>query len=700
MYRLIVFLFILYSSVSVGWSASPAIQPFPDDSPGSGDLEFQRLNRFDPALWRIHEGGQAAWGEFPEQPSNDSLLINFRFDGREGLEYLCFSTPLSVPCDGLYLGIKATAVDQDGAPYTGSLKVRLQDRSGETHQIGFGLADGQWRYAKIASSECWGGDGDRVLQTPCFVETIVLDKAPAGLNGSYKGTGTLTLHDFQIFRKKELQDLAALSPRENLPVGNVFPIAQNGESKSVQFNAAAKESFHNSPIGWKRTDQVNGQPVQTTRVDPLNVPLPTVGFQRTTFYPTVDQDGKPVLGRPLQFAFASIADGIPANPWFGVCTHFAQGWNQELIQFPQRIGIGMIRDEMSWGRCEQEKGVYKFDQKWDDYIDRSLKGGIEPLVVLDYSNPLYDNNDFPHTDEGISAFASYAAAIASHFKGRVRYFEVWNEWSGACGMGHAKDTGSNSPENYVKLLAATAKAMRKINPNVYIIGGGGEHYTWHFPQIEAMLKAGAMRYCDAFSVHPYISPHVPEKVAMLQNMRKIADCMKANGCENPKLWLTELGWPTDRACPGSDRELFQAQMLIRSVAMYKSMSEVERYIWYDLKNDGTDPGYNEHNFGLIRNDEYGWQPKPAFVAAAVFNQYVGDQTVTFDKSLSVDSLYVCRTKAKDGKAVLIVWSELPEQEIRLPREITVLRQIGLYGEPVATENRKAGQSPIYMIVRE
>lgn len=705
--------FILSALVS---AKTPEVLPFEDDSVHSRNLEFTQLNRFDPALWRIHNGGQAAWAEFPAQDKPDQLRINFRFDGRDGLEYLCFATPLSVPCDGLYLGIKASAVQEDGLPFTGLLRVRLQDRSGETHQITFGQADGEWRYAKIASSECWGGDDDKILQTPCFVETIILDR-PAGANGKpFKGVGTLTLFDFQLFRKSDLPNMARLTIPD-APRGNIIQ-SDAVDRATVRFKCVPEEAFKKGRLTWKRIDQMNTNSLQEfTGSDPFSLELDDLssrgGFLRTTFYPTFTasgsgtngaggSNGTAISGRPLQFSFAALPTKIPSNPWLGICTHFSQGWNQELTEFPARVGIGMIRDEMSWGACEVQRGEYTIKPEWDAYVDRALKLGLEPLVILDYSNRLYDDNDFPHSDEAVAAFAEYAAALAKRFKGRVRYFEVWNEWSGACGMGHAKDTGSNSPENYVKLIAAASKAMRAVNPDVYIIGGGGDHFTWHFKQIEGMMKAGVMNYCDAFSVHPYISPNVPEAVDMLANMQKITDCMKANGCRTPKLWLTELGWPTDRACPGQDKELFQAQMFVRSAVLYRTLSEVERYFWYDLKNDGTDLGYNEHNFGMIRNDAYGWQPKPALVAAAVFNQFVGNAPVEIVRQTTTklgSKEIVCRVNRADGKKVFVCWTDGAERPMELPAGSIVVRQIGIFGQTIPSENRTVSQTPIYVILK-
>ena len=209
-----------------------------------------------------------------------------------------------------------------------------------------------------------------------------------------------------------------------------------------------------------------------------------------------NSEGKETGIIPVSFSFGSIKPNTPLDDRLGVCTHYQQGWNTNSLDFVAKVGFGMIRDEMTWGNVEQQKGVLALPN-YAAYIDKVLEKKIEPLLILNYSNRFYDNNNFPVSDEAVAGFANYSRFLAEQFKGRVKYFEVWNEWTGGCGMRHV-ERAANTPENYVKLLKATFEAVKAANPEAYIVGGGGDHPLHERQQMEAMFEAGALKYCDAF----------------------------------------------------------------------------------------------------------------------------------------------------------------------------------------------------------
>jgi len=166
------------------------------------------------------------------------------------------------------------------------------------------------------------------------------------------------------------------------------------------------------------------------------------------------------------------------------------------------------------------------------------------------------------------------------------------------------------------------------NDEASIIGGGGDHPLHERKQIEAMFEAGALKYCDAFSIHPYRQPRTPEESGLVEEVMHIAGLMKKYGVEKPKLWITELGWPTSKKHPAKDAELFQAAMIVRSVIPLLATGVVEKYFWYDLKNDGLDRIDQEHNFGIIRHERLNSQIKPSFVAFAVTSSNTAGRNIT------------------------------------------------------------------------
>jgi GH35 family endo-1,4-beta-xylanase len=97
------------------------------------------------------------------------------------------------------------------------------------------------------------------------------------------------------------------------------------------------------------------------------------------------------------------------------------------------------------------------------------KHKIKPLFILDYGNPIHSPGEFPFTDrmntpEVREAFARWAAAAVTHFKGRGILWEIWNE---------PNHPGFWKPqpnvEDYIQLAQATAKAVRAAAPGEALI---------------------------------------------------------------------------------------------------------------------------------------------------------------------------------------------------------------------------------------
>lgn len=170
----------------------------------------------------------------------------------------------------------------------------------------------------------------------------------------------------------------------------------------------------------------------------------------------------------------------------------------------RKIGINWVRLQSGWQRTEVQKGIYDFS--WlDSVVDNLISGGMTPWICLCYGNALYGG---PATeiygavgcppiqnDEQKQAWYNYCLAIARHYRGRVRYFEIWNEPDGGVWK------YDQSPQKYTEFSISTATALREANPDVYIIGGSMVRVNLHF--ISECFKLGLSDYIDAVSFHAY-----------------------------------------------------------------------------------------------------------------------------------------------------------------------------------------------------
>jgi hypothetical protein len=202
--------------------------------------------------------------------------------------------------------------------------------------------------------------------------------------------------------------------------------------------------------------------------------------------------------------------------------------------------------------------------------------------------------------------AAVEKVVARQKQAGARVWEIWNEpnllsfWS-----------PEPSPEEYTQFLIASYKAIKRADPQALVLGcslagPNGLRYTKPYEFVEEVLKRGGGQAMDAISIHPYRQPRTPEESGYLEDLQAISDLTAKYGRRLP-IWITEVGWPTD---PSGSSESRSAQLLVRSYSLAMAHG-IENIAWYDYHDDGVDPTYNEHHFGILYND---LTPKPSYFA--------------------------------------------------------------------------------------
>ena len=138
------------------------------------------------------------------------------------------------------------------------------------------------------------------------------------------------------------------------------------------------------------------------------------------------------------------------------------------------LGVHYVRLQSGWQRTERIKGVYDFS--WlDEIVDNIMARGQEPWLDLCYGNDLYSADAAKYygavgcppifSDEEKSAWINYVQACVAHFRGRIRWYEIWNEADGQWCWKH----GPNAIE-YGDFTVATANAIHRADPEAKAIG--------------------------------------------------------------------------------------------------------------------------------------------------------------------------------------------------------------------------------------
>jgi polysaccharide biosynthesis protein PslG len=351
----------------------------------------------------------------------------------------------------------------------------------------------------------------------------------------------------------------------------------------------------------------------------------------------------------LCFFFATIA---PAQSGFniGVSVHLANdpATLPAQLSLVAQSGATSIRDDVSWAYIEMGKDHLAMPTRFDDLVNQALQAQLQPLLILDYGNRLYDSGNKPASPEALNAFARYAAFVVQHFKGKVHMYEMWNEWNTTTGNTHA-----GTPQDYVRLLRVVYPAVKAIDPSAVFIAGaiGGRDLNW----LAAMLSAGAMGSFDALSIHPYnFGRPMRTGDAWAQDMLATEDVIhRFNSGRDFPLYITEMGWPTYSGTGGISQEE-SAAYLAQMFLLARTMKFLRGIWWYDFRDDGWDEINKENDFGLVRPD---LTPKTAFAALQAIAPLVRDALTVEDLSAGSPTLRALRFRLAGNNQVLALWSQ-------------------------------------------
>lgn len=246
--------------------------------------------------------------------------------------------------------------------------------------------------------------------------------------------------------------------------------------------------------------------------------------------------------------------------------------------------------------------------------------------------------------------------IVARYKQRgIRTWEIWNEpniepfWS-----------PKPDPAEYCKVLAASYAAIKKADPDAVVMGcalAGPHGPEWKPPYefVEEVLKLGGGKSMDAISIHPYRQPRSPEDSQYREDLKAIGDLTEKYGRRLP-IWITEVGWPADA---GGSSDIWATKMLPRAYLLAIAAG-VRNIAWYDYHDDGTDPSYNEHHFGILF---YDLTPKSSYFAYRTMATELAG--MRFEREVPAGEGATVLLFASDEKRTAVAWSHRKERSLAL-----------------------------------
>ncbi len=436
-----------------------------------------------------------------------------------------------------------------------------------------------------------------------------------------------------------------------LDIANRYDTTQN-----LKLRYTVKNDLHE--VIYDQTEDVTVNGGETIQKD-LSKDVNKFGLY-TMDVSNLDENGNVIHTKSFKFALLAY------TPYEEKSEFLATGVHTDRREDPAMLhdlynsgGMGWMRLDSRWDATEQSVGVYTMHAKTDTYVNYNVEHGIETLLILSNKNALRTGGTHPDTPEEYAAYSDYCAFVASHFKGRVKYFEAPNEINFQV----------TDPKQFYEIQKAAYQGVKRGNPDAVFVGFDLAGVDLAFT--EKVFQLGVLDYMDVYSLHVYQNWGSPEDPAMDPQIRPIRELLAKYGKPDMEVWMTEMSWITYDHLTQSKTEREHASYLIRLTAIFQAQDIVDKFFWYEMQNDGRSDTSQESCFGIIRSGEwqdcmepYPYSAKTAYATMCWMNKLVGTAECV-DYKLVDEDTWAVRYKRDDGKDVIILWTTDHKKNLRL-----------------------------------
>jgi hypothetical protein len=262
-----------------------------------------------------------------------------------------------------------------------------------------------------------------------------------------------------------------------------------------------------------------------------------------------------------------------------------------LTMFPGNRTAGSLSSQMSdiktlkvkWIRVDfwfdtsymANSGATPDFARFDEIVNSAEAAGLEVLPILAYV-PNWLVGDPNWKDVFVNY---YVIPLAQRYKGRIKYWEVWNEPDEM-----KYNVLNGSAEDYFDLLKRVSTAIRNNDPSAKVVSAATANITadgvakWEW--LKRLIDLGLSQYADVLNIHYYADMEIELSSIGGPTVKKAG----------MPVWVTETG----KSGQGSQKSYFDSNMPY----MDKSIAP-ERIYWYCYVQG---EGANEE---VIPSDTYG-----------------------------------------------------------------------------------------------
>jgi len=287
-------------------------------------------------------------------------------------------------------------------------------------------------------------------------------------------------------------------------------------------------------------------------------------------------------------------------------------------------GIRWARMFPEWSSLENPKGTFNFTSS-DALVNAAEANHIEMSGLFFGAAKFADPHFHAFPMKNLDDWSDYAAKLTDRYKGRIHYWEVWNEGNAGFNDNH------NVTADYANLVAYAYAGAKKSDPTALVGMSVASFDPAYIDQaILDQAAAGKAGSFDYLCIHPYetfgLIGDVDGEVPYLWMTRLLRDELKADAPPdkaNVPIWITEIGRPLDRATNevgiplGQNvHEIDAAKAVVKSYVMAAAQG-IARICWFEARDPvGEPPGY-----GLLKGDN---SPRISYLALQAMTGALGE----------------------------------------------------------------------------
>lgn len=395
------------------------------------------------------------------------------------------------------------------------------------------------------------------------------------------------------------------------------------------------------------------------------------------------------------------------------------------------LGMTTIREGWNWKNVEVNKHQYV---SWMDYFDQKAvefakMGTVVQAMVTDTpdwasSDPAYagktgwDANSLGKytvpkglnapifsdgTDvykPGVSAnadnyYADYMFDMVTRYKGKIQYWQVWNEpdfpsgdlTAGTTGSGGGTRYWAGSVQDYVRLLKVSHTIVKGIDPAAGVTLGGLGHPSY----LKAILDQGGAPYFDVVDFHAYGSDKATSNGVLnsdwgfLGRYRAMKQVLADKGVTGKTFACSETGM-------SANQQGEQASYVTKLFAAALAQGDISMVQWAVFTNPGHD------NIGLVDQGTLSQKTLGYTAYQVAARQLTGAK---LEAPLNEAGIQGYRFVRSDGKPLYVVWATGGNVKLTLPLGAgTVLDKLGksiaagFNGQSVTLD---VSQEPVYVV---